>query len=177
MATDTPKSPGRRAAVLAGARSAGMATGLVIAYYLLPMDQPLAAGTTAGLVLGLLAVTALFLWQVRAIVRSPHPQLRAVESLAAVATLFALLFATSYFLLEHDTAGSFSEPLSRTDALYFTLTVFSTVGFGDITAGSTTARVMTMIQMVGGILLAGVAIRVVVSAIQAGLRRQGKKDP
>ncbi|MFE0729777.1 potassium channel family protein [Streptomyces antibioticus] len=175
MATDTPTSDGRRAAVLAVARSAGTATGLVVAYYLLPMDQPLAAGTTAGLVLGLLAVTALFLWQVRSIVRSPHPQLRAVESLAAVATLYVLLFATSYFLLENDTAGSFTEPLSRTDALYFTLTVFSTVGFGDITASSGTARVMTMIQMVGGILLAGVAIRVVVGAIQAGLRRQGKK--
>jgi voltage-gated potassium channel len=29
---------------------------------------------------------------------------------------------------------SIGAPLTRTDALYFTVTVFSTVGFGDITA-------------------------------------------
>lgn len=173
MATDTPTRPGRRAVLLSAARSTGTATGLVVAYYLLPLDQPLGGGTTAGLVLGLLAVTALFIWQVHTIVRSP--QLRAVETLAAVATLYVLLFAASYFLLEHDTLSSFTEPLSRTDALYFALTVLSTVGFGDITARSETARVMTMAQMVGGILLAGVAVRVVVSAIQAGLRRHGQK--
>ncbi|MFI0511703.1 potassium channel family protein [Streptomyces sp. WSLK1-5] len=177
MATDTPTRPGRREVLLSVARSTGTATGLVVAYYLLPLDQPMGGGTTAGLVLGLLGVTALFIWQVRTIVRSPHPQLRAVETLAAVASLYVLLFATSYFLLEHDTPGSFTEPVSRTDALYFALTVLSTVGFGDITARSGTARVMTMAQIVGGILLAGVAVRVVVGAIQAGLRRHGQKDP
>ncbi|MCX4907491.1 potassium channel family protein [Streptomyces sp. NBC_00878] len=157
------------------ARSIGMATGLIVAYYLLPMDGPFDDGTIAGLVLGLLALTALFLWQIRAIARSPHPPLRAVESLAALVTLFALLFATSYFLLERATPGSFTEPLTRTDALYLTLTVISTVGFGDITAHTETARVMTMIQMVGGLLLVGVAARVVVKAVETGQRRQDPK--
>jgi hypothetical protein len=32
--------------------------------------------------------------------------------------------------------------LTRTDALYFTVTVFSTVGFGDITAKTETARLV-----------------------------------
>lgn len=175
MTGDQPV-PGRRAALLAVARSIGMATALVVAYYLLPMDAPFDGGTIAGLVLGLIAVTALFLWQMRTIVRSPHPQLRAVESLAVVVTLFALLFATSYFLLERAAPGSFTASLNRTDALYFALTVLSTVGFGDITARTDTARIMTMIQMTGGILLVGVAARVVVSAVNTGLRRQYPKD-
>ncbi|WP_405526338.1 potassium channel family protein [Streptomyces canus] len=173
--TGNPSRPGRRASLLAVARSIGMATGLIVAYYLLPMDESFDAGTIAGLVLGLLALTALFLWQIRAIARSRYPQLRAVESLAALVTLFALLFATSYFLLERATPGSFTEPLTRTDALYFTLTVISTVGFGDITAHTETARVMTMIQMVGGLLLVGVAARVVVKAVETGQRRQDPK--
>ena len=92
---DDRAGPGPRATLPAVARSIGMSAGLVVSYYLLPMDSPFDVGTVAGLVLGLIAVTALFLWQVRAIVRSPHPELRAVESLAAVVTLFALLFATS----------------------------------------------------------------------------------
>ena len=44
-------------------------------------------------------------------------------------------------------AASFTEPLTRADALYFTVTVFSTVGFGDITAKSETARVVLIVQM------------------------------
>ncbi|MER5436540.1 potassium channel family protein [Streptomyces sp. NPDC002588] len=173
---DDRERPGPRATLAAVARSIGLSAGLVVAYYLLPMDTPFGVGTVAGLVLGLIAVTALFLWQVRAIARSPHPGLRAVESLAAVVTLFALLFATSYFLLERATPGSFTEPLTRTDALYFALTVISTVGFGDITARTETARVMTMIQMVGGILLVGIATRVVVKAVDTGRRRQDPKN-
>ncbi|MET7692816.1 potassium channel family protein [Streptomyces sp. NPDC005483] len=158
------------------ARSIGLSAGLVVAYYLLPMDAPFDRGTVAGLVVGLIAVTALFLWQVRAIVRSPYPGLRAVEALAVVVPLFALLFATSYFLLARATPGSFTEPLTRTDALYFALTVISTVGFGDITAQTETARVMTMIQMAGGILLVGVAARVVVKAVETGRRRRDLKN-
>ena len=172
---DAPLRPGRRATLPAVVRSIGMASGLVVAYYLLPLDTAFDGGTIAGLVIGLIAVTVLFLWQVRAIARSPYPQLRAVESLAALVTLFALLFATSYFLLERATPGSFTERLTRTDALYFTFTVISTVGFGDITAHTETARVMTMIQMVGGLLLVGVAARVVVKAVETGQRRQGSK--
>lgn len=53
--------------------------------------------------------------------------------------------------------------------------MISTVGFGDITARTETARVMTMIQMVGGLLLVGVAARVVVKAVETGQRRQDPK--
>src|SRR5690242_7556119 len=98
--TDDLAAPGRRASLWAVARSIIVSTALVLAYYLHPMDAPLNGGTITGLVLGLLAVTALFLWQVRTIARSRHPELRAVEALAAVFPLFVLLFAASYFLLE-----------------------------------------------------------------------------
>lgn len=148
------------------------ATGLVLAYYLLPLDERFAGGAAVGLVGGLIAVAVLFAWQIRSITRSPYPRLRAVEALATTVSLFLLLFATTYYLLEKAEPGNFSAPLTRTDALYFTLTVASTVGFGDIVARSETARIVTMIQMVGDILLVGVATRLVVEAVQAGLRRQ-----
>lgn len=89
--------------------------------------------------------------------------------------LFLVLFAASYYLLERSEPGSFSETLNRTDALYFTLTTFATVGFGDITARSQTGRVLTMVQMAGGLLLVGVAARVLASAVQAGLSRQHRE--
>lgn len=162
----------RAAAVVAVARAVLITVGLVTAYYLLPLDGHLTAGTSVLLVCGLLAVLLVFGWEVRAITRSPHPRLRAIEGLAATLVLFLVLFAGAYYLLGRSTPGSFSEPLNRTDALYFTLTTFSTVGFGDITARSQTGRVLTMVQMAGGLLLVGVAARVLASAVQAGLKRQ-----
>ncbi|MFI6446014.1 potassium channel family protein [Kitasatospora sp. NPDC050543] len=81
--------------------------------------------------------------------RSPRPQLRAVEAVATALPLFLLLFAAVYYLLERSTPESFSESLSRTDALYFTMTVFSAVGFGDISPRSEPARLLATGQMTG----------------------------
>ena len=56
------------------------------------------------------------------------------------APLFLLFFASTYYILSADDAATFTEPLSRSDALYFTVTIFATVGFGDISAQTESAR-------------------------------------
>lgn len=162
---------------MALARAAGVATGLLVAYYLLPLDERPTAATWAGFVCGLVAVVLVFLWELRAILRSPHPRLRAAEALAATAVLFLVLFAAFYYLLERASPGTFSEALTKTDSLYFTLATFATVGYGDIVAHSQTGRLVVMIQMAGGLLLVGVAARVLMGAVQTGLRRQGREPP
>jgi len=169
--------PGRRAAFVALARAVLIAAGLVTAYYLLPLDPRGSRGASTLFACGLLAVVLVFLWEVRTILHSPHPRLKAVEALATTLALFLVLFADAYYLLDHSAPGSFSEPLTKTDALYFTLTTFSTVGFGDITARSETGRVITMVQMAGGLLLVGVAARVLAGAVQAGLLQRRREPP
>ncbi|MFE9626675.1 potassium channel family protein [Streptomyces sp. NPDC006527] len=168
---------GRRAAAVAVARAVLIAVALVAAYYLLPLDRSGTTGAAAVLACGLLLVVLVFSWEVWAISRSPYPRLKAVEALAATLALYLVLFAGIYHLLEHHIPGSFSEPLTRTDALYFALTTFTTVGYGDITARSQAGRVVTMVQMAGGLLLVGVAARVLAGAVRAGLRRQGREPP
>ncbi|MFE7901854.1 potassium channel family protein [Streptomyces sp. NPDC057424] len=163
-----------KAAVLV--RAVLIATSLVTVYYVLPLDGRSTTGSSALLAGGLLLVVLVFSWEVRAIAYSPYPRLKAVEALAATLVLFLLLFAGTYFLLEYSTPGSFSEPLTKTDSLYFTLTTFATVGYGDITARSQTGRIVTMVQMAGGLLLVGVAARILAGAVQAGLRRR-ERDP
>lgn len=158
-------------------RAVGIAAGLVTAYYLLPLDERGTARTATLLTCGLLAVVLVFLWEVRAIMRSTLPRVKAVEALAVTLALYLVLFSSVYYLLEHSSPGSFSEPLTRTDALYFTLTTFATVGFGDITALSQTGRVVTMLQMLGGLVFVGIAARVLAGAVRAGLRRQGREPP
>ena len=46
--------------------------------------------------------------------------------------------------------GSFTEPLTRTDSLYFVVTVFATVGFGDITPLSLSARYAAVAEAITG---------------------------
>ncbi|MFD8151312.1 MULTISPECIES: potassium channel family protein [unclassified Streptomyces] len=174
---ETRRPPGlqRRASAAALTRTALIAVGLVTVYYVLPLDGRTSSGTSALLACGLLLVSVVFWWEVRAILDSPYPRLKAIEALGTTLALFLLLFAGAYFLLEHSTPGSFSEPLTKTDSLYFTLTTFTTVGYGDIVARSQTGRVLTMLQMAGGLLLVGVAAKILAGAVQAALRRQGRE--
>jgi len=54
--------------------------------------------------------------------------------------------------------------LTRTEALYFTVTVLSTVGFGDITPKTDVARIIVTIQMVLDLLVLGVVVRLILDA-------------
>ena len=101
---------------------------LVALYYLLPLDHSSTPAAVTILLIGLAGFIALVTVQVRLIIRSPFPGLRAVESLATSVPLFLLLFAATYVVLAALSASNFGGHLSHTDGLHFAVTVFSTVG-------------------------------------------------
>jgi voltage-gated potassium channel len=169
---DLPAAAPRRLVVRGLARASLTATVLVVLYFTLPITGSLDGSAALLLVVGLLAFAGVVTWQVRAVLRSRYPGLRAIEALAAAVPLFLLLFAAAYLRMADADAGAFSEPLSRTDALYFTITVFSTVGFGDITPRTDLARVATMVQMLGDLLVVGLVLQVMIGAVKAGLQRR-----
>ena len=162
----------RRRLVEALLRASLTSTVLVVLYYKLPFTAVVDASTFLLLAAGLLLFALVIGWQIRAILRSAYPALRAIEALAAAIPLFLLLFAAAYVKLADTTTGSFTEPLDRTDALYFTITVFATVGFGDIAPVTTAARVTTMVQMVVDLLVVGLVLRVMLGAVKQGRERQ-----
>jgi voltage-gated potassium channel len=69
-------------------------------------------------------------------------------------------------------AANFTQPLTKTDALYFTVTVFSTVGFGDITPRSEPARIVLIVQMLGDLAVLGAGVRVLLEAVRRGRQRR-----
>src|SRR6266487_621963 len=146
---ELPPTKRRRLIVRAVLRGLLVTTVLVALYYLLPLDRPLDTGTAIRLLIGLLVFAGVTVWQVRAIAGSRFPGLRAAEALGVIVPLYLLLFASTYYLIERASAANFTQPLTRTDALYFSVTVFTTVGFGDIAAKSETARVVLIVQMLG----------------------------
>ena len=52
-------------------------------------------------------------------------------------------------------ASNFSQPLTRIDSVYFTVTTFATVGFGDITATTEAARLVVTGQMIADLSSSG----------------------
>jgi voltage-gated potassium channel len=144
---------------------AASTTALVAIYYLLPLDDSSAAAAVTILVTGLVVFIALVAAQVRSIIRSPFPGLRAVEALATSVPLFLLLFAATYVVMATMSAGNFGGRLTHTDGLYFTVTVFTTVGFGDITAHTQAARLVVTGQMIADLVILGLAIKTIVGAV------------
>jgi voltage-gated potassium channel len=156
-------------------RTVGSAVALVTVYYLLALDTAHRWLAVAILVIGLVVLVLLIVYSVRAIPRSPFPGLRAVEALAVTVPLFLVLFAGAYAVMDRIAPASFTHSLTHTDALYFTVTVFSTVGFGDITARTDGARVVVIIQMIMDLVIIGVAIQAIVGAARRGRERQSGK--
>jgi len=169
---ELPAGAPRRLVVRGLLRASLTATVLVVLYFILPLTGSLDGSAALLLVVGLLVFAGLVTWQVRAVLRSPYPGLRAIEALAFAIPLFLLVFAAAYLRMADADARAFSEPLSRTDALYFTITVFATVGFGDITPKTDLTRVATMVQMLGDLLVVGLVLHLMVGAVKAGRRRQ-----
>src|SRR4051794_21463970 len=153
-------------------RAAAAVTLLTVGYYLAPLDHPLDPGTLIEFVFALAVVGAVVAWQVRNILSSDVPRLRAVQTVAVGLPMLLLVFASVYVQIETNQPNSFTEALSRTDALYFTVTVFATVGFGDIAPTSELARIVTMTQMLMGLIVLGLVARIVVGAVQTAVSRR-----
>lgn len=158
----------RRPVVVAAVRVPVNVATVLVLHYLMPLHGPFGAATLAELAAGLLAVALVAAWQIRSVLQSPYPGLRAAQTLSLLVPLFLVLFAAAYQVLAAADAKSFSQPMSRTDTLYFVVTVFSTVGFGDITAVSEVARVLVTLQMIGNLIFIGVVVRALMTATQRG---------
>ena len=164
--------PSYRTIVRAVLRIVGSTTALVALYYLLPLDHSSTETAVTILVIGLVVFIGLVALYVRAITRSPIPRLRAIEALATSVLLFVLLFASTYVVMSRLSASNFGGRLTHTDGLYFTVTVLSTVGFGDITAKTQAARLVVTGQMLTDLVIIGLGVRIIVGAVKRGRQRQ-----
>jgi voltage-gated potassium channel len=169
---DLPAATRRRTILRAVLRGFLNTTVLVVLYYTLPLDQPLGAGVIGRVLIGLAVFVAITVWHIRNIVAAPYPGMKAFEALGLLFPFYLLLFASTYFVMERASAASFTEPLTRTDALYFSVTVFSTVGFGDIAPKSEAARILLIIQMLGDLALLGAGARLLLGAVRRGRERR-----
>ena len=163
--------------VRTGARAVGTAALLLAAYYLLPIEHRAHQSVALRLGVALALFVAVLVNEIRLISVHDRPLLRAGVAMATVIPLFLVLFAWIYLTLSHSDPAAFQGPLDRTSALYFTVTVFSTVGCGDITAKTDPARLVVTVQMLADLAMFAVVIRLILGAVSRRVDRQkGAED-
>jgi voltage-gated potassium channel len=146
MRGDSSQRDGRQAWLRQGLSLSG----LLLLFYAAPVsDLDLTGRTVLSVALILLGVSCLG-WAITAQVRR---QLQAgrdadVQGLVMLLELVAIVFAFGYYLLEFTTPGQIVGLETRTDALYFTVSTLTTVGYGDVHAVGQLARGMVILQIV-----------------------------
>jgi hypothetical protein len=156
----------RRQVLLSTARIVFVTVTLIAIYVFAPIGSRLQGTVLVQLLAGLVVLAVVLTWQIRVVMRSPHPALRGVEAIATGVPLLVLTFAGAYFAAAMETPGSFSEGLSRLDAAYFAVTVLATVGFGDISPVSDAARALVTLQMLVNLAFGGLILKVLLGAVR-----------
>jgi voltage-gated potassium channel len=175
MSTEPPKSfkeldpRQRRREVLETTLALLLIWVLVIGiYYVVPFTDLSKGESVFRLALGITVFVVVFVGQLRRVMRAELPGLRAVQALGGAIPLFLVVFASVYLSISLNSPPDFSEPLEHTGALYFVVTIFSTVGFGDITPKSDFARIIVSFQMLLDLVIIGVVVKLLVAAARSG---------
>jgi hypothetical protein len=173
---ELPRPQRRRLLARSAVRVTASIVVLILLYSLLPVVGESGLGASVGVGVGLCVFAALLAWQVRSIVEADHPALRAAEAFAVAVPTVIVVFAFTYLSISKANRASFSEPLDHIGAIYYTVSVLGTVGFGDIVAKSQLARLLVTFQIVLDLVLVVGIARALVFAARLGQRRQ-RDDP
>jgi hypothetical protein len=139
----------------------------MVVYFVLPLDDEL--GRVLALVLVVLAAASLIPLSIRQaglVLRSPDPLFDAVRCIVSAVVFLIVAFSAAYYVLGTGYDGEIEGIETKLDAVYFTVTILATVGFGDITANGQVARGLVTAQMVVNLAVLAVALRVVSWALK-----------
>jgi len=127
------------------------------------LTAPLSTVPLIVLMVVLVGILLVFVWRPR--VWQQERRRLSVLALVSSVSLFVACFSMIHWSISKHEPRSFSQPevtasdaprpLTKVDATYFTLTVFTTTGFGDIAPRSQDARLAVTAQMGLGIVLVG----------------------
>ena len=137
-------------------------------------DAPL--GRAAGSLVSVAALAAVAVVIVREVRRSEHDRrLRPVHLVLAI-ELVLVAFSMTYYLVARHDPTEFVGLRTRLDALYFSLTTTTTVGYGDITAAGQRARLFVTVQLGFTLVFVGVIVGLLKDQLQQRNHRRHPDD-
>ncbi len=139
----------------------------IVAYFVMPLDGEFAEVLAVLLVIGAaVLLVPLAVRRASYILVAEQPLLVAAQSLFTILTLLVVSFSTVYYVLATQVDDQVNGIETKLDAVYYTLTILSTVGFGDITATGQWARGTVTINMIVNLVLVAVALRLLSWALR-----------
>lgn len=150
---------------------------LIVAYAVIPFAPDPRDAIWWRLLLGIVIFSATLGFQARAIARHERPLRRAAIALAILVPLYIVIFASIYVTVSRADPGAFNRSLTKTQGIYFTVTVLSTVGFGDIVPKTDPTRILTTVQMILNFILIGGVVRLIVGLGSREARRRREPVP
>lgn len=163
-----------RSALLTAAASAI----LIVLYVVVPAASHSNAATLIRMTVVMIVFLVTLGYQLRSILVSDHPNIRAAEALVVTFVAVVVAFSFGYLSMSHASPGNFSQHLDKVKSVYFTLTIITTVGFGDITPATDAARVVVCVQyLLDLFLILGVARVFISAARHAQSRREAPPEP
>jgi hypothetical protein len=164
-----------RSAVGRVAEIVGVGAIALIVYFVIPFDGELGEVLAILVVLGsMAALVPLAVRRAGQVLTSDQPVLVAAQSLFTMVTLLIVSFSSLYYVLGVHRPSQIDGIATKIDALYFTVTVLSTVGFGDITATGQGARALVTAHMIVNIVFLAIAVRLLSWALK---QRQETNPP
>lgn len=157
----------RRAMLRCGLTIAAAWVIVIGAFYVAPIGHESSLRAVVRLGADIALIGAVFAWQIRRISVAELPELRAIEALGIVIVLFLVAFSGIYLGMSHESPLTFTQRLDQAKALYFTITIFSTVGFGDITPRTDPARLVVAAQMLLDLAIIGAVVRLIFNAAKS----------
>ena len=137
--------------------------GLLVAYYAFPLewtgDSPGAVVLSILGTVGGLALVAASMVRELGSVRHGEPG-RGARVLATLLILLVMAASLTFFLLNELRPDEIPGLRTRTDALYFTLSTMSTVGYGDVHAEGQVARALVCALIVFNVVVVASLVRV-----------------
>lgn len=147
---------------------------LLLIYYKMPVHEGSVWSDLPWLGLDLLMFGVIVGVQVPLILRAKYPVLRSVEAMSLTVCFYLVLYARIYVSVSAADPHAFTQVLDHSNALYFTVTVFATVGFGDITAVNNPVKLAVTVQMLLNLIVLGVVVRLLFTLGRRSIARRSE---
>lgn len=131
-------------------RLGGLCGSLLVLYFVVPASPRLPASAIVARGAVTLLSLALLAWLVtrQLLLQVDEGTDRRIDGLVTSVVAVVVSFSLTFYLLSERQPPQVAGLHTRVDALYFTMTTLTTVGYGDVHATGQTARVLVLVQMV-----------------------------
>jgi voltage-gated potassium channel len=163
---DLPREERRRLVWGTAIRIGVVVALMFLAYAIAPLTYRRDGETLIRALITICVIVIVVAWQLRAIQGARFPALRAIEGFALIIPLLLLGFAATYLGMSIADPAAFNVPLDRVGAVYLSMTIITTVGFGDIAAATHAARISVMLQMLADAIVLVVVARVMINSVR-----------